>query len=143
MTPPLPLPPLKILRVDKHCTKVEHPCLWLVDRLVDVCTGSDMFPDGSVLPVTLHKGTSSASSAEDFEDFNCSVWILMEFSKIRPGKYWATPSTKLRTAYLHNYEYGCSRHAQGRLAGLFCPLLYSEGKILCYFGVNRTCLGLA
>ena len=36
-----------------------------MDQLADVCNGSDMFPEGSVLPVTLRKWTSSASSAED------------------------------------------------------------------------------
>ena len=80
-----------------------------MDQLADVCTGSDIFPDGSVLPVTLRKWTSSACSVEDFEDLNCGsvepAGILKNIGQIH--------------------------------------LNFQQGKMLCYFGVNRTCLGLA
>ena len=36
--------------------------MWLVDQLADVCTGSDMFPDGAVLPVTLRQWTPTKTA---------------------------------------------------------------------------------
>jgi hypothetical protein len=47
----------RALQVSGEIPNVGHPWLWLVDQLADVCTGSDMFPDGSELPVTLRKWT--------------------------------------------------------------------------------------
>ena len=51
----------RALQVSGEIPNVRHPWLWLVDHLADVCTGSDMFPNGSVLPVTLRKWTHSRS----------------------------------------------------------------------------------
>ncbi len=45
----------RALQVSGEIPNVVHPCLLVVDQLVDVCTGSDMFPDGSEVPVTLCK----------------------------------------------------------------------------------------
>ena len=42
----------RALQVSGEIPNVGHPWLWLVDQLADVCTGSEMFPDGSELPVT-------------------------------------------------------------------------------------------
>ena len=47
----------RALQVSGEIPNVGHPWLWLVDQLADVCTGSDMFPDGSEVPVTLRKWT--------------------------------------------------------------------------------------
>jgi hypothetical protein len=47
----------RVLQVSEEIPNVGHPWLWVVDQLPDVCTGSDMFPDGSDLPVTLCKWT--------------------------------------------------------------------------------------
>ncbi len=48
---------LRFCAFSEEIPNVGHPWLWLVDQLADVCTGSDMFPDGSELPVTLRKST--------------------------------------------------------------------------------------
>ena len=47
----------RALQVSGEIPNVGHPWLWVVDQLSDVCIGSDMFPDGSELPVTLRKWT--------------------------------------------------------------------------------------
>jgi hypothetical protein len=47
----------RALQVSGEIPNVGHPWLWVVDQLADVCTTSDMFPDGSGLPVTLCKWT--------------------------------------------------------------------------------------
>ena len=47
----------RALQVSGEIPNIGHPCLWVVDQLADVCTGSDMFPDGAVLTVTLRQWT--------------------------------------------------------------------------------------
>jgi hypothetical protein len=47
----------RALQVSGEIPHVGHPWLWVVDQLADVYTGSDMLPDGAVLPVTLRQWT--------------------------------------------------------------------------------------
>ena len=47
----------RALQVSGEIPNIGHPWLWVVDQLADVCTGSDMFPDGAVLPVSLRQWT--------------------------------------------------------------------------------------
>ena len=52
----------RALQVSGEIPNIGHPWLWVVDQLADVCTGSDMFPDGAVLPVTLRQWTRTKTA---------------------------------------------------------------------------------